>query len=136
VLKVFKEFREFISRGNVVDLAVAVVIGVAFTDVIDAIVKGLLTPVIAMFGERDYSDLDFTIRKSTFEYGTVFSAVIAFVMVAAAVFFFVVKPMNMLEARKRREGADEKELSDEAVLLSEIRDLLRDQQRVSRGSAD
>jgi large conductance mechanosensitive channel len=135
-LKVFKEFREFISRGNVVDLAVAVVIGLAFTDVIDSIVKGLLTPLIAMFGDRDYSELDFTIRKSTFEYGTVISAVIAFVMVAAAVFFFVVKPMNMLEARKRKEGVDEKELSDEAVLLSEIRDLLRDQQRVSRGSAD
>jgi large conductance mechanosensitive channel len=133
-LKVFKEFREFISRGNVVELAVAVVIGTAFTDVINSIVTGLLTPLIAMFGERNYSDLDFTIRDSTFEYGDVISALIAFLLVAIAVFFFVVKPINVLEARKRREGADEKELSDEAVLLSEIRDLLRDQERVSHGS--
>jgi large conductance mechanosensitive channel len=132
-LKVFKEFREFISRGNVVELATAVVIGTAFTQLIDSIVTGLFTPLIAMFGDRDYSDLDFTIHGSTFEYGDVISAFIAFVLVAVAVFFFVVKPINVLEARKRREGADEKELSDEAVLLSEIRDLLRDQQ-VSRGS--
>jgi large conductance mechanosensitive channel len=102
--------------------------------VINSIVTGLLTPLIAMFGERNYSDLDFTIRDSTFEYGDVISALIAFLLVAIAVFFFVVKPINVLEARKRREGADEKELSDEAVLLSEIRDLLRDQERVSRGS--
>lgn len=123
-MAVFKEFREFIARGNVVDLAVAVVIGVAFTDVINAIVDGLLTPLIGMLGERDYRDLDFTLRGSTFEYGTVISATISFVLVAAAVFFFVVKPLNVLQERRRRGAVEEKELSDEVLLLTEIRDLL------------
>ncbi|MGH9212078.1 MAG: large conductance mechanosensitive channel protein MscL [Acidimicrobiales bacterium] len=127
-----KEFREFISRGNVVDLAVAVVIGVAFTAVITAIVDGLITPLVGMLGERDYSDLDFTIRESTFEYGTVISAALSFLMVAAAVFFIVVKPLNMLEARKRRGEVEPEELSDEALLLAEIRDLLRE----GRGARD
>jgi large conductance mechanosensitive channel len=127
---VLKEFREFISRGNVVDLAVAVVIGVAFTDVVNAIVNGLITPLISMFGERDYSELDFTIRGSTFEYGTVISAALSFLSIAAAVFFFVVKPLNVLAARKRRGEVTEEERSDEVVLLAEIRDLLRERRSV------
>lgn len=110
-MAVFKEFREFIARGNVVDLAVAVVIGVAFTDVINAIVDGMLTPLIGMLGERDYRDLDFTVRGSTFEYGAVISATISFVLVASAVFFFVVKPLNVLQERRRRGVVEEKELS-------------------------
>jgi large conductance mechanosensitive channel len=129
-MAVFKEFREFIARGNVVDLAVAVVIGVAFTDVINAIVDGLLTPLIGMLGERDYRDLDFVLRDSTFEYGTVISAVISFLLVAGAVFFFVVKPLNVLQERRRRGQVEEKELSDEALLLTQIRDLLVQQRRV------
>jgi len=124
---VFKEFREFISRGNVIDLAVGVVLGSAFTQVVNSIVEGLVTPIIAMFGERDYTHLTFEVNGSTFRYGLVITAVIAFLMVAIAIFFFVVKPINMLEARKRQEGAEEEELSDEALLLSEIRDLLRTQ---------
>jgi large conductance mechanosensitive channel len=125
---VLKDFREFISRGNVIDLAVAVVIGVAFNEVVQAIVRGFITPLIALFGERDYSHLTFTIRESTFRYGDVITATISFLSIAAAVFFFVVKPINALEARKRRGGVEEEELSDEAVLLTEIRDLLRDRQ--------
>jgi large conductance mechanosensitive channel len=124
---VLKEFREFISRGNMIDLAVAVVIAVAFNDVIQSIVEGLITPFIALFGERDYSDLTFTIRESTFRYGDVITALISFVTISAAVFFFVMKPINALEARKRRGGVEEEELSDEALLLTEIRDLLRGQ---------
>lgn len=126
----FREFREFISRGNVVDLAVAVVVGTAFTQVVNALVEGLLTPLIALAGERDYTDLTFTIRDSTFRYGLVITATLSFLMVAAAVFFFVVKPLNVLEARKRRGEVEEEELSDEAVLLAEIRDLLRDRRGV------
>jgi large conductance mechanosensitive channel len=127
---VLKEFREFISRGNVVDLAVAVVIGVAFNEVIQAVVRGLITPLIALFGERDYGHLTFTIRESTFRYGDVITALISFVTISAAVFFFVVKPLNAMEARKRRDGVEEEELSDEALLLTEIRDLLRDRRDV------
>ncbi|MGH9113256.1 MAG: large conductance mechanosensitive channel protein MscL [Acidimicrobiales bacterium] len=123
---VFKDFKEFITRGKVIDLAVAVVIGIAFTSVINAVVEGLITPLIGILGDRNYQDLDFAIRGSTFEYGNVINALIQFLLVAAAVYFFVVKPINLLDERRRR-GEDEPEpaeLSDEAALLAEIRDLL------------
>jgi large conductance mechanosensitive channel len=126
VPNVLREFKEFVSRGNVIDLAVAVVIGAAFTGVVNAIVSGLITPLIGMIGGQDYSDLDFTIRDSTFEYGLVINALIQFLLVAAAVFFFVVKPINLLAERRRRgeEEPEPAELSDEAALLAEIRDIL------------
>jgi large conductance mechanosensitive channel len=131
VTDVYKEFREFITRGNVIDLAVAVIIGLAFTAIINAIVSGLITPLIGMIGGNDFSDLDFTINGSTFEYGLVINAVIQFLLIAAAVFFFIVKPINMLNERRRRgEEPELEELSDEAALLSEIRDLLRDRSGV------
>jgi large conductance mechanosensitive channel len=131
VTDVYKEFREFITRGNVIDLAVAVIIGLAFTAIINAIVSGLITPLIGMIGGNDFSDLDFTINGSTFEYGEVINAVIQFLLIAAAVFFFIVKPINMLNERRRRgEEPEPEELSDEAALLTEIRDLLRDRSGV------
>jgi large conductance mechanosensitive channel len=131
VTDVYKEFREFITRGNVIDLAVAVIIGLAFTGIINAIVSGLITPLIGMIGGNDFSDLDFTINGSTFEYGEVINAVIQFLLIAAAVFFFIVKPINMLNERRRRgEEPEPEELSDEAALLTEIRDLLRDRSGV------
>jgi large conductance mechanosensitive channel len=125
VTNVYKEFREFISRGNVIDLAVAVVIGTAFTAIVNAIVAGLITPLIGMIGGSNYQDLVFTINDSQFRYGEVINAVIQFLLVAAAVFFFIVKPINMLNERRRRgEEPAPEELSDEAALLTEIRDLL------------
>ena len=128
---VYNEFREFITRGNVIDLAVAVIIGLAFTAIINAIVSGLITPLIGMIGGKDFSDLDFTINDSTFEYGLVINAIIQFLLIAAAVFFFIVKPINMLNERRRRgEEPEPEELSDEAALLTEIRDLLRDRSGV------
>jgi large conductance mechanosensitive channel len=131
VTDVYKEFREFITRGNVIDLAVAVIIGLAFTAIINAIVSGLITPLIGMIGGNDFSDLDFTINGSTFEYGQVINAVIQFLLIAAAVFFFIVKPINMLNERRRRgEEPEPEDLSDEAALLTEIRDLLRDRSGV------
>lgn len=123
-----KEFRDFVARGNVMELAIAVVIGVAFNNVVNAIVDGLITPLIGMLGSRDYSELDFTINDSTFEWGIVVSEVITFVSIAAAVFFIFVKPMNMLAERRRRGEVSEAEVSDEVALLAEIRDLLRAQQ--------
>ena len=96
-----QEFKQFLLRGNVVDLAVAVVIGVAFSAVITAFVDDLITPLIAAVGgKQDFSALTFHINGSTFRYGDFINAVVAFVMVAAAVFFFVVKPMNVLAARR------------------------------------
>jgi large conductance mechanosensitive channel len=99
-----REFKAFILRGNVVDLAVAVVIGVAFGAVVTALVADLITPLIAaIFGKPDFSNLTFTINKSQFLYGDFLNAVITFLSVAAAIFFFVVKPLNMLMARRKTE---------------------------------
>jgi large conductance mechanosensitive channel len=97
-----KDFKEFLLRGNVVDLAVGVVIGLAFGAVVTAFVADLLTPLIAaIFGSHDFSALTFTINGSVFRYGDFFNAVIAFLTIAAAVFFFVVRPVNALMARRK-----------------------------------
>jgi large conductance mechanosensitive channel len=93
------EFRTFVLRGNVVDLAVGIVIGVAFAAVVQALVKDLLTPLIAaIFGQPDFSALTFQINRSVFRYGDFLNALIAFVTIAAAVFFLVIKPVNLLMA--------------------------------------
>jgi len=95
-----KQFREFILRGNLVELAVAVVIGTAFGAVVTAFVKGLVTPMIAAVGgESDFSAATFTINGSKFFYGQFVDALIAFLIIAAVVFFFVIKPVNALMAR-------------------------------------
>jgi large conductance mechanosensitive channel len=100
-----KEFREFLMRGNVVDLAVAVVIGAAFGALITALVDNLLTPLIAaIFGEPDFSELSFTINGSVFTYGLFINALISFLLIAAAVFFVIVKPYNAYRARQERDA--------------------------------
>ena len=99
-----KEFRDFVLRGNVVDLAVAVVIGAAFGAVVTAFVSSFVTPLIAAIGgEPDFSDLAFTINGSRFTYGAFFNALLSFLIIAAVVFFFVVRPLNALMARRRPE---------------------------------
>src|SRR6516225_7077119 len=109
-----KEFRDFLMRGNVVDLAVAVVIGAAFGVVVTALVKDLITPIIAaIIGKPDFSALTFTINGSVFRYGEFLNAVIA-------VFFFVVKPVNALTARRRRHPDLESEAEACGECLSEI----------------
>jgi large conductance mechanosensitive channel len=98
----FKGFKQFLLRGNVVDLAVAVVIGTAFGAVVTALVKDLLTPLIAAIGgQPDFSTLQFTLNGSRFLIGDFINALVAFVMVAAAIYFFVVAPMNALDARRK-----------------------------------
>jgi large conductance mechanosensitive channel len=95
------EFKNFISRGNIVDLAVAFVLGTAFAAVIKALVADLLTPIVAMiFGSSNFATLTFTINGSHFFYGDFLNNVITFVSIAAALFFFVVKPLNMMAARR------------------------------------
>lgn len=112
-------FKEFISRGNVVELAVAVVIGAAFGAVVTAFVSGMLTPLIAaIFGQPDFGDLTFTINDSTFAYGAFLNALFSFFTVAAAVYFVVVLPMNKLQERRRR-GRDP-ETKECPECLSEI----------------
>jgi len=104
----FKEFKKFIMRGNVVDLAVAVVVGTAFNAVVQAVVKDLFTPLIAAIGgQHDFSKLTFSLHGSTFLYGDVINVVIAFLSVAAVVFFFVVQPINRLQARASRNKTPE-----------------------------
>lgn len=96
----FKEFKKFILRGNVVDLAVGVVIGAAFTSVVNAVVKDMITPIITIFGSsKRFADAHFTIRGSEFLYGDLLNNVITFLIVAAVVFFLVVQPINKLTER-------------------------------------
>jgi large conductance mechanosensitive channel len=104
-----KDFREFILRGNVVDLAVAVVIGAAFGAIVTAMVEDLVTPLIAAVGgQPDFSALDFTINDSTFRYGHLLNAVISFLVISAVVFFFVVVPVNkLMQSRKSETPAEE-----------------------------
>jgi large conductance mechanosensitive channel len=121
-----KEFKQFLMRGNVVDLAIAVVIGAAFGAVIASLVADLLTPLIAaIFGKQDFSALTFTINDSQFRYGSFINALIAFICVAAAIFFFVVKPMNVLAARRAKGEEPPPQPTEEVLLLTEIRDELR-----------
>jgi large conductance mechanosensitive channel len=116
-----REFRDFVLRGNVVDLAVAVVIGAAFGALVTAFVEDLITPLIAAVGGKpDFSALSFTINESEFRYGDFINAVIAFLIIAAVVFFFVVKPINSLMARRRTERDIETETRDCPECLSEI----------------
>jgi large conductance mechanosensitive channel len=99
-----KDFKEFLLRGNLVDMAVGIVIGVAFAAVVTALVSDLITPLIAAIGGKpDFSSLSFTIHKSHFLYGSFFNALISFVVIAAVVFYFVVKPVNALMRRYRTE---------------------------------
>lgn len=124
-----KGFKEFIMRGNVVDLAVAVVIGAAFTQVVNALVKDIITPIIAaIVGKPDFSSLSFTINKSTFLYGDFLNAVVSFLLVAAAIYFFVVLPLNTLAERRARRLAsgepDDEPKPEDIALLEQIRDLL------------
>jgi large conductance mechanosensitive channel len=98
-----KGFKQFVLRGNVVDLAVAVVIGAAFGVVVASMVKDLLTPLIAaIVGKPDFSAIQFTVNGSQFLIGDFINALVSFVLVAAAIYFFVVAPMNMINERRRR----------------------------------
>ena len=102
------EFKQFVLRGNVIDLAVGIVIGAAFVALVQAAVEDLLTPLIAaIFGQPDFSRLSFELRGSVFEYGHFLNALLSFVIVALVVLFFVVKPMNALTSlAQRRESPD------------------------------
>lgn len=117
--EVLKGFRDFISRGNVVELAVAVVVGAAFTALVSSLVEDLLTPIIAaIIGEPDFSDLSFTINGSVFTYGNFINAVITFLSVAAAIYFFVVVPLGKLSERRARSEEESTKKCPEC--LSEI----------------
>jgi large conductance mechanosensitive channel len=116
-----KDFKEFLLRGNLVDLAVGVVIGIAFAAVISALVADLITPLIAAIGGKpDFGSLSFTINGSHFLYGHFINALISFVVIAAVVFFLVIKPVNALMAHRRTEPPVAAETRPCPECLSEI----------------
>lgn len=124
-----KGFKEFISRGNAIDLAVGLVIGVAFGAVVSSIVDHLINPLIAaIFGKPDLSHvMAFTINNAEFYLGAILTAVINFLLVALAVYFLVVVPLNKLAERRKKDepAVDESASPTEIELLTEIRDLLK-----------
>ncbi|QXB17979.1 large conductance mechanosensitive channel [Corynebacterium coyleae] len=126
-------FKDFIMRGNVIDLAVGVVIGAAFTAVVTAFSDSIINPFLAALGGVDYSGLGFFVREgneATFvDFGALITAIINFLLIAAVIYFLLVMPMNKLdETQKRRKGVDPEEPAPtETELLAEIRDLLSNQ---------
>ena len=121
-----RDFKTFLLRGNVVDLAVGIVIGAAFGAVVKGLVEDLITPIIAaIIGKPDFSALTFTINGSHFLYGSFINDLITFISVAAAVFFFVVQPVNALMARRRTEPDVESETAPCPECLSDIPRLAR-----------
>lgn len=124
--KLFKEFKDFVSRGNLIEIAVGLVMALAFKAVIDAFVDGLLMPLVAaVFGQPSFDGLTFTINDSVFFYGAVITQIVTFLLVAAALFFVVVKPFNAWQAR-RASGEEEAPAAppEDIALLREIRDSL------------
>ena len=123
-----KGFKEFISRGNVVELAVGVIIGAAFKNIVDALVDGIINPLIAaVIGKPDFSDaFILTLNGTDVKFGVLITAVINFILMAFAIYFCIVVPMNALNARRKKaeDEAPEAEVSDEVKLLTEIRDAL------------
>ena len=123
-----KGFKEFISRGNVVELAVGVIIGAAFKNIVDALVDGIINPLIAaVIGKPDFSDaFILTLNGTDVKFGLLITAVINFLLMAFAIYFCIVVPMNALNARRKKaeDEAPEAEVSDEVKLLTEIRDAL------------
>ena len=123
-----KGFKEFISRGNVVELAVGVIIGAAFKNIVDALVDGIINPLIAaVVGKPDFSDaFILTLNGTDVKFGLLITAVINFILMAFAIYFCIVVPMNALNARRKKaeDEAPEAEVSDEVKLLTEIRDAL------------
>ena len=122
-----KEFKEFISRGNLVEIAVGLVMALAFKAVVDALVSGLIMPLIAaMFGEPNFDSLTFTIGDGVFLYGTFLTQIVTFVLIALALFLFVVKPYNEYQKRTADDEEDKPSAPPEDIqLLREIRDALR-----------
>lgn len=116
-----QEFKEFLLRGNVIDLAVAVVIGAAFGAVVTSIVDSLIMPLIAAIGgQPNFSEIGFKINDSLFSIGNVLNALISFVIIAAVIFFFIVKPVNLLVERARREPTPDPTTRKCPACLSEV----------------
>lgn len=126
-----KGFKEFMTRGNVIDLAVAVIIGTAFTAVVTSVVNNLINPLIAAMGGGNVNGLAVKLNadndKSVIDFGAIITALINFVIIAAVVYFFIVVPVKRILERRRRGEEPTPAEPDQVELLTEIRDILRQQ---------
>jgi len=123
---IIKEFRDFITKGNVIELAVAVIMAGAFAPVITSLVTGVFTPFLAaIFGEPNFNSVGFDVGDSRVLIGLFITAVINFVLIAAGVFFFIVKPLHILQERQKSGAEPPPPTPEDIELLREIRDLLR-----------
>ena len=124
-----KEFKDFLFRGNIVELAIAFVMGVAFATVVNSLVDNIVMPVVAMIiGKPDFGDLTFNVNDAVFRYGAFITDVIQFVAIAAAVYFFIVKPVQMMMARMQRTPVEEGMPDEERrhqELLAALREVAR-----------
>lgn len=134
--KVYGEFKEFIARGNVVDLAVGVIIGSAFSKIVTSIVNDILMPLIGIvIGGIDFTGLTLTIKGATIKYGTFIQNTVDFLIVAICIFFFV-KVIERLTKKKEEEKVEEVKKDEQIVLLEEIRDLLKNATKVEAEGDD
>ena len=121
-----RDFRDFVMRGNLIELAVAFVMGVAFAAVINSLVKNLVMPIVAAIaGKPSFDDLTFTIHRSVFHYGSFITDAVTFLAVAAAVFFFIVKPVDLMLKRRRSGETAPEEISAEERRHQELLQALR-----------
>jgi large conductance mechanosensitive channel len=122
--KLLKEFKDFLMQGNLITLAIAFVMGVAFVALLNSFVSDIITPIIgAIFGKSDFSSLTFSVHNSLFKYGSFITAAISFVTIALAVFFFIVKPYEMISARTKKQ--EEEVVSDDERRHQELLAALR-----------
>jgi large conductance mechanosensitive channel len=123
---VIKEFRDFVTRGNLVELAVAFVMGIAFAAVVTSLTENVVMPIVAIpFGEPNFNALTWTVNDSVIAYGAFITAAVTFLLVALGVFFLIVKPINALRARQVAGEETAAEPPEDVRLLTEIRDELR-----------
>jgi large conductance mechanosensitive channel len=123
-----KEFRDFLMRGNLIELAVAVLIATALAALVKSLIDNIIMPVLAAFGGTpDFRDLTFTVNDSVFRYGAFLTDALTFIIIAAVIFFVIVRPYNAILARMRREGDDPDASDPQVVLLEDIKALLKEQ---------
>jgi large conductance mechanosensitive channel len=120
-----KEFREFLLRGNIVELAVAVVLGAAFGAIVTSLVEDILTPLLGLLGIPDFSTWTIAVGDAKMRIGVFLNTLISFVLIAIAIFFLIVKPLQAIEARRREEKVEAETGPTEVELLTQIRDELR-----------
>lgn len=121
-----KEFRDFLLRGNLIELAVAFVMALAFAALVNSLIENLVMPIVAaIVGKPDFRDLTFTIHDSVFRYGAFITDAVQFIAIAAAVFFFIVKPVQMILARRRSRDSEAEAPSDEERRHQELLTALR-----------